>query len=111
MSETNTRADFDSTKAEAFAGRFLAALNNGALCLMTSVGHRTGLFDVLSKLPPATSEEIASQAVPLPSIGVFRKAPTIQINYPRMLLRVGVLVGQRLNVQSPRSTHDSSSPP
>jgi 2-polyprenyl-3-methyl-5-hydroxy-6-metoxy-1,4-benzoquinol methylase len=62
MSTSTTRSDFDPVKAEAFASRFLTALNNGALCLMLSVGHRTGLFDVLSKLPPATSEEIAAQA-------------------------------------------------
>ncbi|MGH8009020.1 MAG: transcriptional regulator, partial [Candidatus Binatia bacterium] len=62
MSTASVHADFDSAKAEAFAGRFLTALNNGALCLMVSVGHRTGLFDVMSKLPPATSEEIATQA-------------------------------------------------
>ncbi len=61
MSTTRVRSDFDRTKAEAFAGRFLTALNNGALCLMASVGHRTGLFDVMSTLPPATSEEIAAR--------------------------------------------------
>jgi hypothetical protein len=49
-------------KVEAFSERFLTSLNNGALCLMTSIGHRTGLFDVLSQLPPATSEEIAAKA-------------------------------------------------
>jgi ubiquinone/menaquinone biosynthesis C-methylase UbiE len=57
-----TQADFDAAKAEAFAERFLTALNHGALCLMVSVGHRTGLFDVLRTLPPATSDEIASRA-------------------------------------------------
>jgi 2-polyprenyl-3-methyl-5-hydroxy-6-metoxy-1,4-benzoquinol methylase len=56
------KGDFDSKKAEAFAERFLAALNNGALCLMASVGHRTRLFDVMRELPPSTSEEIAEQA-------------------------------------------------
>jgi 2-polyprenyl-3-methyl-5-hydroxy-6-metoxy-1,4-benzoquinol methylase len=55
-------SDFDQTKAEAFAGRLLMALNHGALCLMVSVGHRTGLFDVMRTLPPATSVEIAKQA-------------------------------------------------
>jgi 2-polyprenyl-3-methyl-5-hydroxy-6-metoxy-1,4-benzoquinol methylase len=55
-------SDFDQTKAEAFAGRLLMALNHGALCLMVSVGHRTGLFDVMRTLPPATSAEIAKQA-------------------------------------------------
>ena len=52
----------DATKAEAFASRFLTALNDGALCLMVSVGHRTGLFDVMSQSPPATSEELAARA-------------------------------------------------
>jgi 2-polyprenyl-3-methyl-5-hydroxy-6-metoxy-1,4-benzoquinol methylase len=57
-----TRPEIDTAKAEAFAGRFLAALNHGALCLMASIGHRTGLFDTMSTLPPATSEEIAARA-------------------------------------------------
>ena len=58
---TPAHADFDAVMAEAFAGRLLTALNNGALCLMISIGHRTGLFDVMSQLPPATSEEIAAK--------------------------------------------------
>jgi ubiquinone/menaquinone biosynthesis C-methylase UbiE len=62
MSTRDARSHFDQAKAEAFAGKVLTALNHGALCLMVSVGHRTGLFDVMSKLPPATSEEIAAQA-------------------------------------------------
>ena len=62
MSTSQTRPEFDPAKAEAFAGRVLTALNHGALCLMVSVGHRTGLFDVLRTLPPATSAEIATQA-------------------------------------------------
>jgi len=56
------QADFDSAKAEAFAGRIVTALNDGALCLMMSIGHRTGLFDALREAPPATSEEIATRA-------------------------------------------------
>ena len=40
---------FDDSKAEAFAGRLLGALNNSALVLMTSIGHRTGLFDHLAE--------------------------------------------------------------
>jgi ubiquinone/menaquinone biosynthesis C-methylase UbiE len=63
MSPATTQAGFDPTEAEAFAGRVLTALNDGALCLMLSVGHRTGLFDALSTLrQPATSEEIATHA-------------------------------------------------
>ncbi len=62
MSETSAHAAFDAKGAEAFAGRFLTTLNHGALCLMASIGHRTGLFDILRQAPPATSEEIALRA-------------------------------------------------
>ncbi len=62
MPNPTVGTEFDPKKAEAFADQLLTALNNGALCLMVSVGHRTGLFDVMSGLPPSTSEEIASAA-------------------------------------------------
>ena len=62
MRETQFDPALDSSVAGAFAGRLLTALNNGALCLMVSLGHRTGLFDAMSGLPPATSEEIAAAA-------------------------------------------------
>lgn len=52
----------DQTKSEAFAERLLDILNNGAIAIMTSIGHRTGLFDAMAKLPPATSYEIAEVA-------------------------------------------------
>ena len=52
----------DRAKATAFAENFLTALNHAALCLMTSVGHRTRLFDVMTTLAPATSTEIAAKA-------------------------------------------------
>jgi ubiquinone/menaquinone biosynthesis C-methylase UbiE len=52
----------DQSKAEAFADRMLNTLNEGALALMTSLGHRTRLFDVMSDLPPSTSEQIANAA-------------------------------------------------
>jgi 2-polyprenyl-3-methyl-5-hydroxy-6-metoxy-1,4-benzoquinol methylase len=61
MSQAISQSNFDSAKAEAFAGRFLTALNNGALCLMTSIGHRTGIFDAMRELPPMTSAEIATK--------------------------------------------------
>ena len=62
MSKTENVSEFDQTKAGAFAGELLTTLNHGALCLMISIGHRTGLFDVMSTLPPSTSEEIAHAA-------------------------------------------------
>jgi ubiquinone/menaquinone biosynthesis C-methylase UbiE len=62
MSATEKHSTFDSAKAEAFAGQLLTALNHGALCLMASIGHRTGLFDVMRGLPASTSAEIAEKA-------------------------------------------------
>lgn len=62
MSATDKNPEFDAAKAEAFAGRFMTALNYASLCLMTSIGHRTGLFDSLQSLPPSTAEEIAARS-------------------------------------------------
>jgi 2-polyprenyl-3-methyl-5-hydroxy-6-metoxy-1,4-benzoquinol methylase len=53
---------FDSQKAEAFSTRLMGHLNSGALCLMASVGHRTGLFDAMRDQPPQTSEALARRA-------------------------------------------------
>lgn len=53
---------FDHDKAEAFAGQLLGALNNSALVLMTSIGHRTGLFDRMADIPPCTAAELATEA-------------------------------------------------
>ncbi len=49
-------------QVQAFAGRMLDMLNQGALALMVSLGHRTGLFDVLAELPASTSATIAERA-------------------------------------------------
>jgi SAM-dependent methyltransferase len=48
--------------AEEFAERMLRTMNEAAVALMVSVGHRTGLFDVMAGMPAATSAEIASRA-------------------------------------------------
>ena len=57
-----TLHQIDTQKAEAFGGKLVDMLNHGALAVMISMGHRTGLFDTLSTLPPATSVEIAEAA-------------------------------------------------
>jgi SAM-dependent methyltransferase len=44
---------------QSFAERMLAILNDGALAVMISIGHRTGLYDVMAGRGPATSAEIA----------------------------------------------------
>ncbi len=55
-----TPTDIDAS--DAFADQLLGMLNQGALALMVSIGHRTGLFDALSELPPSDSNGIAAQA-------------------------------------------------
>jgi len=54
--------EIDLAKSDAFADRMIDMLNNGALALMTSIGHRSGLFDTLKDMNPATSDEIAKAA-------------------------------------------------
>ncbi|MES9852679.1 MAG: class I SAM-dependent methyltransferase [Candidatus Thiodiazotropha sp. L084R] len=45
---------------EAFAEQLMGMLNQGALALMVSIGHRTGLFDAMAELPATTLEHISS---------------------------------------------------
>src|SRR5215207_10941451 len=54
--------ELDQAKAEQFADRMVGVLNEGSIALMTSIGHRTGLFDAMAGLVPSTSEQIASAA-------------------------------------------------
>lgn len=53
---------FDSVRAEAFAERMLHALNESALMLMTSLGHRAGLFDAMRDSEMLTSHALAARA-------------------------------------------------
>ena len=54
--------DFSDAQAEAFADRMIETLNSASLALMISVGHHTKLFDVMARIDPATSEQIARAA-------------------------------------------------
>lgn len=53
---------FDDAKAAVFAEHLVGALNGAALALMTSLGHRTNLFDIFASLPNATSADLAEHA-------------------------------------------------
>ena len=55
-------ASVDTAKAQPFAERLLTIFNDGALCLMISIGHRTGLLDAMRGASPVTSAEIAARA-------------------------------------------------
>src|SRR4029078_11434137 len=54
--------NFDTSKNENFAGFLIDTLNKSALSLMTSIGHRTGLFDAMAEMDFATSSEIADKS-------------------------------------------------
>jgi len=49
-------------QVEVFSQRLLEILNHGSLGLMISIGHRTGLFDAMAGMEPATANEIAERA-------------------------------------------------
>ena len=55
-------ARFDPVRAERFATRLNGTLDAAALGLMLSVGHRTGLFDVMRDRPAETSAQLAEHA-------------------------------------------------
>jgi ubiquinone/menaquinone biosynthesis C-methylase UbiE len=59
---STTPATFNDAKAQAFAEQYLNLLNSSSIILMTSIGHRTGLFDTMATLPPSTSQQIADAA-------------------------------------------------
>ncbi len=45
-----------------FSERITTAIDSAGLTLLLSIGHQTGLFDAMAKLPSATSAEIAAAA-------------------------------------------------
>jgi len=47
---------------EKFLERTCDIINAGAQAVMISIGHRSGLFDTMAELEPATSQQIADQA-------------------------------------------------
>jgi ubiquinone/menaquinone biosynthesis C-methylase UbiE len=53
---------FNQERAERFADKLVLSLNDAAIILMVSLGHRTGLFDRMAQMPPATVAEIARAA-------------------------------------------------
>ena len=57
-----TAQELEQDRVTAFGERMIDVLNSGAIALMTSIGHRTRLFDTMASLPPATSVGIAEVA-------------------------------------------------
>lgn len=61
MTSQKPMPEFDEVKASAFAERFVGTLNEAALAVMTSLGHRAGLFDGLATNPGLTSPALAER--------------------------------------------------
>jgi 2-polyprenyl-3-methyl-5-hydroxy-6-metoxy-1,4-benzoquinol methylase len=64
--ETDNRAPLDHGGSPADCGqqffeRTCDIINAGAQAVMISIGHRSGLFDTMARLDPATSQQIADQ--------------------------------------------------
>jgi SAM-dependent methyltransferase len=55
-------AVLDKSTADAFAERTLQIINDAALALMMSIGHRTKLFDVMADRPGWSAGELAAAA-------------------------------------------------
>src|ERR1700751_5496283 len=55
------RTDTTETTEE-FAARVMDTIDSAALAILFSIGHQTGLFDVMAERPPSTSAQIADAA-------------------------------------------------
>src|SRR5687768_15299645 len=53
---------FDTSKGDAFVGRMLKDCNAAATLLMVSLGHRTGLWDVMGDGKARSSQQLATDA-------------------------------------------------
>jgi 2-polyprenyl-3-methyl-5-hydroxy-6-metoxy-1,4-benzoquinol methylase len=51
-----------TAEPEEVADRVVGILNDGAICVLASIGHELGLFETLATLPPATSAQVADAA-------------------------------------------------
>jgi 2-polyprenyl-3-methyl-5-hydroxy-6-metoxy-1,4-benzoquinol methylase len=52
----------ETAEVDAFAQRMVRVVNDGMLSVLIGIGHETGLFDVMARLPASTSAEIADAA-------------------------------------------------
>ena len=57
-----TPPEFSKDRAKSFLQDMVGILNSGAMAIMVSVGHKTGLFDAMDGAPPETVEDVAKRA-------------------------------------------------
>ena len=58
--DENPAAAQDATAQ--FAERIIGVIDSASVAILLSIGHQTGLLDMLAGLPPATSAQIADAA-------------------------------------------------
>lgn len=61
MIDTDPTYGADAAAIEAFGGRLTQALNDAGVLLMSSIGHRLGLFDAMADGAPVTSTTLAGR--------------------------------------------------
>jgi hypothetical protein len=71
------KPELDMKAAEAFSETVGNILNSGAVSVMLSIGHRTGLLDTMAGLAPSTSSQIANAAEPAASSPSIRSSAPI----------------------------------
>lgn len=60
--ETSPETGTPAADPAEVAARVIGIVNDGAICILTSIGVELGLFDTLAGLPPASSEQVADAA-------------------------------------------------
>jgi len=58
----NCNLNIDTERTDEFGQKLLEIVNHSSLSLMMSIGHRSRLFDIMSEMEHASSNEIAEQA-------------------------------------------------
>lgn len=58
----NCNLNIDAERTDEFGQKLLQIVNNSAISLMLSLGHRARLFDMMSEMEHATSEQIAAES-------------------------------------------------
>lgn len=62
MATTDDPSVSNLTNATEFGKRMVAIMDNAATALLLSIGHQTGLFDTLARIPGSTSTQLAEAA-------------------------------------------------
>lgn len=57
----NCNLNIDTEQMDEFGQKLLEIVNHSSLSLMISIGHRARLFDIMSEMESATSDEIAAK--------------------------------------------------